>query len=196
MRRSYDRLISTMGFPILVRWHLYIESGPSPHRCLWWSRPWQTCSPLRHSDAPCQTHPVNRTSLVLSVAEDGNAWPWAKDQLCSSPTCSADPTNTSVLLISEKHGRKNNWLPYIWYNYVNRLHFVHDVTGVLKLNKLSLSWHFKWSTMANGNVYWIIAWTITWKMIISSGHMFVHVTTVQLSWRVQPVAWSNNQNRN
>ena len=26
--RSYDRLISTMGFPILVRWHLYIESGP------------------------------------------------------------------------------------------------------------------------------------------------------------------------
>ena len=27
IRRSYDRLISTMGFPILVRWHLYIESG-------------------------------------------------------------------------------------------------------------------------------------------------------------------------
>ena len=24
----YDRLISTMGFSILVRWHLYIESGP------------------------------------------------------------------------------------------------------------------------------------------------------------------------
>ena len=29
IRRSYDRLISTMGFPILVRQHLYIESGPS-----------------------------------------------------------------------------------------------------------------------------------------------------------------------
>ena len=28
IRRSYDCLISTMGFPILVRWHLYIESGP------------------------------------------------------------------------------------------------------------------------------------------------------------------------
>ena len=28
IRRSYDRLISTMGFLILVRWHLYIESGP------------------------------------------------------------------------------------------------------------------------------------------------------------------------
>ena len=29
IRRSYDRLISTMEFPILVRCHLYIESGPS-----------------------------------------------------------------------------------------------------------------------------------------------------------------------
>ena len=28
IRRSYDCLISTMGFPILVRWYLYIESGP------------------------------------------------------------------------------------------------------------------------------------------------------------------------
>ena len=28
IRRSYDRLISTMGFPILVRQHLYTESGP------------------------------------------------------------------------------------------------------------------------------------------------------------------------
>ena len=28
IRRSHDRLISTRGFPILVRWHLYIESGP------------------------------------------------------------------------------------------------------------------------------------------------------------------------
>ena len=25
---SYDSLIFTMGFPILVRWHRYIESGP------------------------------------------------------------------------------------------------------------------------------------------------------------------------
>ena len=28
LRRSYDHLISTMGFPIMVRRHLYIESGP------------------------------------------------------------------------------------------------------------------------------------------------------------------------
>ena len=34
---SYDRLISTMGFPILVRCHLYIESAP----CLPWHIPLQ-----------------------------------------------------------------------------------------------------------------------------------------------------------
>ena len=28
IKRSYDRLISTMGFPIPIRRHLYIESGP------------------------------------------------------------------------------------------------------------------------------------------------------------------------
>ena len=38
IRRSYDRLVSTMGFPILVRWHLYIESGP------WWLRNTRLCS--------------------------------------------------------------------------------------------------------------------------------------------------------
>ena len=27
IRLSYDRLISTMGFPMPVRWHIYIESG-------------------------------------------------------------------------------------------------------------------------------------------------------------------------
>ena len=28
IRRSQDHLISAMGFPVLVRQHLYIESGP------------------------------------------------------------------------------------------------------------------------------------------------------------------------
>ena len=30
IRQLCDRLISTMVFPIQVKWHLYIESGPSP----------------------------------------------------------------------------------------------------------------------------------------------------------------------
>ena len=33
-RRSYDRLISAMGFPILVRRHLYIWSGPRLFICI------------------------------------------------------------------------------------------------------------------------------------------------------------------
>ena len=31
--QSYDRLISTMGFPILVIWLFYTESGPCRHVC-------------------------------------------------------------------------------------------------------------------------------------------------------------------
>ena len=37
IRRPYDRLISTKGFHILVRWHLYIESGPRCHNNIFWS---------------------------------------------------------------------------------------------------------------------------------------------------------------
>ena len=31
IKRSYDRLISTIWIPIPVRWHLYIESGPTTY---------------------------------------------------------------------------------------------------------------------------------------------------------------------
>ena len=33
IRRSYDRLISTMGFPILVKGHFNIGSGPRLTQC-------------------------------------------------------------------------------------------------------------------------------------------------------------------
>ena len=33
IRQSWDRLILNMGIPMLVRWHLYIETGPRwPHK--------------------------------------------------------------------------------------------------------------------------------------------------------------------
>ena len=35
-RWSYDRLISTMWFPILVRWDLYIEWGPREPQMVFW----------------------------------------------------------------------------------------------------------------------------------------------------------------
>ena len=41
IRRSSDRLISKMGFPILVRWHLYIESGPRIMPVHWFLHYWQ-----------------------------------------------------------------------------------------------------------------------------------------------------------
>ena len=28
IRRSFDHLIPSIGFPILVRWHIYVESTP------------------------------------------------------------------------------------------------------------------------------------------------------------------------
>ena len=63
IRRSYDRLISTMGFPILVRRHLYIESGPrvSPWRSditswlLTWALRW------------CNRHTSNTDTIYLST---------------------------------------------------------------------------------------------------------------------------------
>ena len=42
IRRSYDRLISTIGFPILVRWHLYIEQGPSHMKACLQSITWES----------------------------------------------------------------------------------------------------------------------------------------------------------
>ena len=36
IRRSYDRLISTMGFPILLGWHLHIESSHWRRPALKW----------------------------------------------------------------------------------------------------------------------------------------------------------------
>ena len=36
IRWSYGRLISTMWFPILIRWHLYMESGPRHQQPQYW----------------------------------------------------------------------------------------------------------------------------------------------------------------
>ena len=50
IRRSYDRLISTMGFPILVRRHLYIESRSWSLVLLpWVSSIVEMCSRFCHS---------------------------------------------------------------------------------------------------------------------------------------------------
>ena len=72
IRRSYDRLISTMGFPILVRLYLYIESGP---RAQWLTRSPDTSIPnmlyvscLKIISNYCYTHHRRYNSTFLVSA--------------------------------------------------------------------------------------------------------------------------------
>ena len=75
IRRSYDRLISTMGFPILVRRHLYIESGPR----LLFDRPPYCLNELILTHLPLVPHicigdlgPVSLTVFPSQFKFDGN----------------------------------------------------------------------------------------------------------------------------
>ena len=65
IRRSYDRLISTMGFPIPVRRHLYIESGPW---CLIWEITCQNEIPYPNCVMPLRLH---QSSLITWSTEVG-----------------------------------------------------------------------------------------------------------------------------
>ena len=61
IRQSYDRLISTMEFPILVRRHLYIESG-------------RWCLNLNISDK--NVNAMAADALALSVTRTSAEWHW------------------------------------------------------------------------------------------------------------------------
>ena len=65
IRRSNDRLISTNGFPTLVRWYLYIESGP-----------WSYCSlVLNH---PCDSFTrFSHMKHIFSFFYSAPNPPWA-----------------------------------------------------------------------------------------------------------------------
>ena len=67
IRRPYDHLIPTLGCPVLVRWHLYIESGHSTSQEIWtlfifvmflWS-----CS---------------STHMSLKISSHESVWVWAR----------------------------------------------------------------------------------------------------------------------
>ena len=76
IRRSYDRLISTMGFPILVRWHLYIESGPCkfPHTI-----------PLMRKAFPCHDVIMSRQQIPPVGVNDTPRWHGSVDAIhCQS----------------------------------------------------------------------------------------------------------------
>ena len=69
LRRSYDRLISTMGFPTLVRWHLYIESGSGPYTIIWWISVWIYLGPK-----PNGWHGADMFSNTFSCMEIVRFW--------------------------------------------------------------------------------------------------------------------------
>ena len=61
IRRSYHRLISTMGFPILVRRHHYIESGPRT-----WETPFATHCCGRRVNHSTMAHPSKTDGYQLN----------------------------------------------------------------------------------------------------------------------------------
>ena len=70
IRRSYDRLISTMGFPILVRWNLYIESGP-----------WRRCAAVTCHWALSVWEPANNKEThndVIKWKHFPRNWPFVR----------------------------------------------------------------------------------------------------------------------
>ena len=78
-RRSDDRLISTIGFPILVRLHLYIESGP------WWQAsygPYHSLELPNHGIRHVMCCTSWQCSVVLS--RDPSDW-WLKPDQAPVP---------------------------------------------------------------------------------------------------------------
>ena len=89
IRRSDDRLISTMGLPILVRCHLYIESGPwclpvilpkflwcqlpDPETHAWYMVKYYVCSKFSHSNWIWNVQPTALSNVTF-------AWPESVDQ--------------------------------------------------------------------------------------------------------------------
>ena len=79
IRRSYDRLISAMGFPILVRWHLYIESGP-----------WKPCR-LQMDGWTDKVNPGYPLQLFRPVGRGGY-----KDPVMMGTTCTGSNSETHL----------------------------------------------------------------------------------------------------
>ena len=80
LRRSYYRLISTMGFPILVRWHIYIESGPWRRRaCSCKEHTWRDhdaiqWAALQSPHAKCVTTLASKQECALIARFMGPTW--------------------------------------------------------------------------------------------------------------------------
>ena len=110
IRRSYDRLISTMGFPILVRWRLYNDSGPRSlpvfnPECFFWGG--------SHSRTKNPNDPQNRKQ---GVKNDPLPFMW-KSQFFFVPTCKKIFLMILIIKICEDFWYIPNKNPFIAFNF-------------------------------------------------------------------------------
>ena len=103
IRRSYDRLISTTGFSILIRRHLYIESRPRLRLCSSLRERWM----LSPSGAiPGRLYDGNLAGVVVGLKES-----WVDTRFVPS-TASRVPTGAALLQglcnIERYHSWENN----------------------------------------------------------------------------------------
>ena len=122
MRWSYDRLIPTMGFPIPVRLHLYIESAP------------------RISDSPCPTWNIapHKTSCAKSWHWHFSQWPYTQDGQRPWVLCLA---LMSCVMSSWLDG---NWSPQYWSVYSQAVctnNDVKDTTTTSVATPLPIRYH-------------------------------------------------------
>ena len=68
IRRSYDRLISTMGFPILERWHLYIRPQ------MWFSIKQSNIGRILNSLKPRRNEQHFADDIFKRIFFNENAW--------------------------------------------------------------------------------------------------------------------------
>ena len=135
IRRSYDRLISTIGFPIPVRWHLYIESGP-------WYLPFHW---LVSSLMPCTLIPTisymlsreyravsNRYSRLLFTSEDC-LWANLRVQEQSMNMTAWISKHIQLFVITRSFSKSNNGI-ISQHSFMNIWLLIHALNYVLVSN--------------------------------------------------------------
>ena len=93
IRRSYDRLTSTVGFPILVR-HLYIESGPRALSCI--HRYYVTTM----ADEIVSSHGIDCVGLLCPSS------PWASYQMRKNVGCACTGNAGNVFPATDFNGNR------------------------------------------------------------------------------------------
>ena len=133
IRRSYDRLIPTMGFPILVRRHLNIESGPwskcetVPHTLsksgyMLWSRSWSKEVPTLRNTCIIVRHAMSRVCLLSSSSSDRSCISSSSitGTSCKESEFEGEISMTRINLFFRYHNTKKLWM-IVWIFWTSQL---------------------------------------------------------------------------